>query len=328
MLKRVLFLSLLALLAAANTVNAYQAAVIEGVNYPANSPEAWLLKLHKGLNTLNYTVSFVVVQPNAATKPYLWRHGIVEGGTMEHLSLLNGPGTEIFRVNDKLSYFEPNSVPFSLKSKYINGPIPIQFFKDPIALNEGYDFVLVGRSRVSGKPAQQIRIVSRDGSRYNTTVWLDQETGLLLKMDTLDRSGQLIEQLQVTSLQVDEKPDPYFEKIDPTRLPEVSGIAQQNEIDFLWQINWIPAGMEIIKKDVHRLVATSEVVEYMMLSDGLVDVSVYISKVNSAAKDGGWLIHESNTLLSLNNGKVEVSVVGKIPAQTANAIASSIGPSS
>ncbi len=307
-------------------VHARQVTVIDGVSYPANSPEAWLLKLRDGLNNLNYTASLVVVQPNSPANPYLWRHGIVDGVAMEQLTRLNGPGSEVFRFGNKLSYFSPNSIPFSLRSRFINGPIPTQFFDDPLELKQGYDFILVGRSRVAGKAAQQIRIVSKDGSRYGTTVWLDQETGLLLKMDTLDATGKLVEQLQVTSLQVTEQPDAYFASVDTSKFPDLADNLRDREINFTWQLNYIPTGMHIIKKDIHRLAGSNEVVQYLMLSDGLVDVSVYISKAGNASDKGGWLKHQSNTLLSVSNGKIDVTVVGKIPPQTANAIASSIGP--
>ena len=40
--------------------------------------------------------------------------------------------------------------------------------------------------------------------------------------------------------------------------------------------------------------------------------------------ESGWLRHESLTLLSLNNGAREVTVIGKIPAETAKLIATSI----
>lgn len=308
------------------TASAWQGKVIDGVNYPANSAEVWLQKLHQALHQLNYKMTFVVVKGDAQAKPYIWRHGIVDGVQMEHLSLQNGPGSEVFRIGHKVSFFEPNSVPFSLQSNHINSPIPLQFFEAPLALKEAYSFVVVGRSRVSGRAAQQIRIVSEDNTRYNTTIWLDQDSGLLLKMDIMDVNGTLIEQLQVTSLDVTDEPDEYFSKIDQTRLPEITPLPDHSTVQFGWRLNFIPQGMKVIKKDRHRLASSRDVVEYVMLSDGLVDVSVYISQAKDAVKDSGWIKHESETLLSISNGNLEVTVVGKIPPETANKIASSVGP--
>ena len=256
----------------------------------------------------------------------MWRHGVRDGVEMEHLSLLNGPGREVFRIGNKVSYFEPNGAPYSIASNYINGPIPQQFFKAPELLRHGYDIVLVGKSRISGLPAQQVRIVSSDGSRYSFTVWLAQDTGLLLKLDMLDLEGKLVEQIQVTSIHISEEPDEYFSKIDLNKLPEVARIPRGKPFSHQWNINWLPKGMVMIKQDVHRLPKTGELVDYMLLSDGLVDVSVYMREIQGQVPESGWLRHQSNTLLSLNNGTMEVTIVGKIPPKTANMIASSIQP--
>lgn len=287
----------------------------------------WLDKLRTSLRTLNYRISFVVARANAESEPFLWRHGIKDGLEMEHLSLLNGPGREAFRIGNVVSIFEPAVPPYSIRSNYINGPIPQQFFKAPELLNNAYDIVLVGRSRISGLAAQQIRIISRDKSRYSFTAWLDQNSGLLLKLDMLDLDGKLVEQIQVTSLHISDEPDEYFSRIEREKLPEINRVGSHPPVRHQWQINWLPKGMNLVKRDVHALPVTGDLVDYVLLSDGMVDVSVYMHQIKGSIVDSGWLRHHSTTLLSLNNGDVEVTVVGKIPASTANSIASSIRPS-
>ena len=296
---------------------------------PAQTTSAaavWLDKLRTSLRTLNYRITFVVARANGESEPYLWRHGSKDGVEMEHLSLLNGPGREAFRIANVVSFFEPAVQPYSIRSNTINGPIPQQFFKAPELLNNAYNIVLVGRSRISGFAAQQIRIISRDKSRYSFTAWLDQDSGLLLKLDMLDLDGKLIEQIQVTSLHISDQPDAYFSRIEREKLPEVNRVVSHPPVRHQWQINWLPKGMNLIKRDVHSLPVTGDPVDYVLLSDGMVDVSVYLHKIRGSLVESGWLRHHSTTLLSLNNGDVEVTVVGKIPAATANSIASSILP--
>ncbi|UAA40071.1 MucB/RseB C-terminal domain-containing protein [Paraneptunicella aestuarii] len=296
------------------------------VSRTSGAAVVWLDKLRSSLHNLNYRITFVVTKPNGESEPYLWRHGVQDGIEMEHLSLLNGPGREAFRIGNKVSYFEPNGEPYSIRSNYINGPIPKQFFKPPELLQNAYDIVLVGKSRISGLPAQQIRIVSADGSRYSFTVWLAYDSGLLLKLDLLDMEGKLIEQIQVTSIHVSDEPDEYFTKIERDKLPEIASVHRHKGFSHQWKIDWLPKGMAIIKEDVHQLPMTGELVDYVLLSDGLVDVSVYMRELQGQLPESGWLRHESTTLLSLNNGTMEVTIVGKIPPKTANAIASSIKP--
>ena len=294
--------------------------------YPSDSAEAWLDKMATATRQLNYKISFVLLKPGVDSQPYLWRHGIDDSGLeMEQLELLNGPARSVVRMGDKVSYFEPNVPPYSLRSNAINGPFPGEFFRQPSKLIDSYDFVMVGRSRISGRPAQQIRVVSKDKSRFGLNLWLDQETGLMLKMNMVDLKGQLLEQIQVTSLEVTESPAPFFARIESAMLPKVLKIRATRPLTNKWQINYLPVGMVQVKTDEHRLPVTGDSVDYMMLSDGLVDVSIYMRDVVPGIATGDVLIrHESDTLLTLHQGSINVTVVGKLPAATANNIANSI----
>ncbi|MCF2946547.1 MucB/RseB C-terminal domain-containing protein [Paraglaciecola aquimarina] len=294
--------------------------------YPVDSAQAWLTKMSQASRSLNFSITFVLLKPGVDSQPYLWRHGVTaEGIEMEELNLLNGAGKKALRVDKKVSYFEPNVPPYSLVSTTINGPFPSQFFRYPEKLFVGYDLVMVGKSRVSGRAAQQIRIISKDKSRYGLNVWLDQETGLLLKMNMFNLKNQLLEQIQVTGLQVTEQPDPFFSKIEIGMLPEVVNIEQNKKIRSPWQIGYLPVGMELVNRKLRRLSITSEVVEYVMLSDGLVDISLYIQE-NVKSKTTGRLVgaNQTDTLFTIQNGPLNITIIGKIPAATANAIATSI----
>lgn len=295
-------------------------------SYPSDSAQAWLAKMSDAVKSLNYSISFIFLKPGVDSQPYLWRHGVNENGIeMEQLNLLNGPGREVVRIGDKVSYFEPNVPPYSLQSSIINGPFPSELFQHPEKLMLAYEFIMVGRSRISGRSAQQIRIISQDKSRFGFNVWLDQETGLLLKMNLFGQDAQLLEQIQVTGLQVTKEPDPFFAKIEPGMLPDVVSFNTSTSLNSPWTITYIPKGMTIVKRDFRRLSSTGQVVEYIMLSDGLVDVSVYLQKRdNNESQDNLVGMVQSDTLLTIEHGELNVTVIGKLPAATANAIAKSV----
>jgi sigma-E factor negative regulatory protein RseB len=293
---------------------------------PSDSAHAWLNKMSDAVKSLNYTVSFILLKPGVDSQPYLWRHGVNEDGLeMEQLNLLNGPGREVVRIGDKVSYFEPNMPPYSLQSSIINGPFPSEFFQLPEKLMSGYEFILVGRSRIAGRAAQQIRIISKDKSRFGLSVWLDQETGLLLKMNMFGQEAQLLEQIQVTGLQVTKEPDPFFAKIEPGMLPEVVGFGPSAPLNSPWSIGYLPKGMTIIKRELRRLAGSGDVVEYIMLSDGLVDISVYLQdRQSNKLQDDLVGTVQSDTLLTIEHGELNITIIGKLPAVTANTIAKSI----
>ncbi|GFD70203.1 sigma-E factor regulatory protein RseB [Alteromonas sp. KUL156] len=291
------------------------------------SASQWLAELQNIITNANFQVSFVQTVAGKETIPYLWRHGIMDDGSeLEQLNLQNGPGRELIRVNDVVSVFEPDVQPYSLRSKHINGPIPSALLYHPEQLIEGYEFVAVGRARVAGRSAQQIRIVSRDNTRFGYQLWLDESSGMLLKLNMLDLQGGLLEQIQVTAFAISQSPAEYFSRINSASLPPPMALSNAPARAHNWDVTYLPTGMREIKQDTRRLALTGQVVEYKLFSDGLVDVSVYVQPADDALGETLALRNEVSTFLTLTDGSAQVTVVGEIPLQTANAIANSLRP--
>ncbi|ALM89902.1 MULTISPECIES: MucB/RseB C-terminal domain-containing protein [Alteromonas] len=304
-----------------------QATDVVVVNPHPQTTSDWLMQLSEVVKTQNFEVAFVQSRAGRETIPFLWRHGVLEDGTsMEQLNLQNGPGREQIRVNGIVSVFEPDVSPYSLRSEFINGPIPSELLHHPDRLKSGYEFVSVGRARVAGRPAQQIRIVSRDNSRFSYQLWLDEDSGMVLKLNMLDLQGGLLEQIQVTSLKITDAPDDYFARINQESLPKPMALTQKQSRQPNWEVKYLPNGMEEVRGDTRRLALTGQVVEYKMYSDGLVDVSVYVQPAKDALGGDLVLRNDLSTFLTLTDGNTQVTVVGEIPLQTANAIATSLSP--
>ena len=289
------------------------------------SASKWLDKLASTVKNRNFQVSMVRTLSGQETVPYLWRHAVLEDGTvMEQLNLQNGPGQEQIRVGDVVSVFEPDVQPYSIRASAIHGPIPPELLTEPQLLQEGYDVVSVGRARISGKTAQQLRIISRDNSRFSYQLWLDEDTGMLLKFNTLDLQENVLEQIQVTALTMTDLPHPYFSRVNQSSLPEAMAMGTTRKPVHNWEVGFLPAGMHEVSSDIRRLAMTGQVVEYKMFSDGLVDVSVYVQPAKNGLGSDIALRHELNTFLTLVNGSAQVTVVGEIPLQTASAMARSL----
>ncbi|WP_018982983.1 MucB/RseB C-terminal domain-containing protein [Salinimonas chungwhensis] len=331
--------SLIAGVVLATSVNAQQSADTDvstqsettqsgGLNQKDGAEQSasqWLEKLAETVSQRNFQVSFVLSRLGQETTPYLWRHAVLEDGTrMEQLNLQNGPGQEQIRVGDIVSVFEPDAQPYSVSSGAIHGPIPSALLYHPDSLKAAYKFVAVGRARISGRPAQQLRIISRDNTRFSYQMWLDEKTGMLLKFNTLDLQGSVLEQIQVTSLAISETPHPYFAKVNKESLPRPMASGTRDTPSHNWVPAYLPEGMQKVQQDVRRLPGTGQAVEYKMFSDGLVDVSVYVQNAKQGLGGDLALRHELNTFLSMRNGNVQVTIVGEIPLQTATAIAQSL----
>jgi len=287
--------------------------------------KSWLERLSNSLQSLNFSTSFVVVKNNQA-EPYHWYHGVDDNGVeFEILALLNGPRKDILRKGDIISYIEPERAPYSVVGKQISGPIPSVFSQDISVLEKSYDFVSVGKSRILGRPAQIIRLVAKDAQRYGYWLWLDQDTGLLLKMALITRQGHLLEQIQFTYLDITDALSPSLGHLAQAELPKVIELPESTQAtEFSWQVNWLPLGFKRIKVDRHRISLTKQAVEFMLFSDGLVDVSVYVSPSSVVQRKSEFVKDGATIVLNQIVNNKEISVVGKIPSTTAKAIADSV----
>jgi sigma-E factor negative regulatory protein RseB len=298
---------------------------LSAVAQESEPAKVWLERLSNSLNKLNFSTSFVVVKNNQA-QPYHWFHGVDESGQeLEILSLLNGPRRDILRKGNIVSYIEPELPPYSVSSQKISGPIPAILAGDISQLETIYDFVSVGRSRILGRPAQLIRIESKNAHRYAYWLWLDQQSSMLLKLSIVTKQGQPLEHIQFTHLDITDKPSESVLKLHDTELPMLVDIpVDYHKQQLLWDVNWLPEGFKQINSNRHKISLTKQPVEFMLFSDGLIDISIYVNaskekqRNTDFAKDGATLV-----LNQVNKG-IEVSVVGKIPSKTAKKIADSI----
>ncbi|TKB46180.1 MucB/RseB C-terminal domain-containing protein [Thalassotalea mangrovi] len=314
------------------SANAQQQPSTESTENQAVEPELraqptakqWLLRLSDSLRKLNFDTSFVVVRNNRA-EPYRWVHGIAEGRELELISSLNGPRKEAIRVDNTVSYFESNQQPYSVNTDSISGPIPRAFTSDIEVISLSYDLVEVGKSRILGRPAQLIRMVSKDKQRFGYWIWLDIESGLLLKAAIINNEGELLEQIQFTHLTISEQSNEMLGQLLEAELPETHQSSPEvPKAEFKWQVNWLPEGFEMLESNQHFVDPINLPVDFILFNDGLVDVSVYVSATDEAPRKSTISQTGATVLLTQIREGYEITVVGKVPSQTADAIADSI----
>ncbi|MEL0655276.1 MucB/RseB C-terminal domain-containing protein [Pseudoalteromonas issachenkonii] len=291
-----------------------------------NPAKDLLLKMANAVHTRNFDASFVVVK-GKTMEPYRWVHALQGDTELEHLSLLNGAGLEMVRIDNQVTYFEPQSEPYSLKTDSIAGPIPEVLFKDIDRLSAHYDFVLGGKGRIAGRAAQLVRIESKDEYKYNYWIWLDMESSLLLKAAYVNHEGEALEQLQLTHISVTEQPAGMLVEVlnrnFPTPLPN-DALINEDSTATNWKISWLPDGFELLKSDRHKLDLNNELTDYYLFSDGFVEVSVFIQRPLPGKRLSGSLTSGATTVYVHNGGNFDVSVVGNVPSMTAKAIAESV----
>lgn len=290
-----------------------------------DNAESLLEQLSHSLNTLNFSTSFVVVKNNHA-EPYHWFHGVNEAGErLEILSLLNGPRRDVLKKGDVVSYIEPELPPYSVNTETLSGPIPNIFSGNILSLKEHYNIAPAGKSRVLGRSAQIVRILPKEAGKFAYWLWLDQNTHLLLKMAIVTRKGQQLEQIQFTHLEIGDQVPESLNILEKTELPDVVNIPEgYQEQQLSWVVDWMPAGFKHINANRHSILTTKQPVEFQSFTDGLVNVSVYVSPSHEQQRAADFVFDGATIALNQVVKGIEVSVVGKIPSASAKRIADSV----
>jgi sigma-E factor negative regulatory protein RseB len=289
-----------------------------------NEAKQLLLEMAKTVKKSNFMASFVVVKGRNNIESYAWSHTNHNAIELEHLSLLDGAGVEMLRVGNVVTYFEPQSAPYSLYSSSLAGPIPSVIFNDINELEPHYHFALGGTSRISGRLAQLVRIESKDQTMFNFWLWLDSQSLLPLKTAYISSTGEVVEQLQMTNVNFSEQPLQELIEMSMKKFPEPVTAAPLETNMASWQINAMPEGFKLIKSERQTLNLNGELADYFLYSDGLIEISVFIQRPlvnngrNKALSAGATsvFVHQANGY--------EVSVIGKLPPKTAKLVAESV----
>ncbi|BDM63624.1 sigma-E factor regulatory protein RseB [Shewanella sp. NFH-SH190041] len=286
------------------------------------SAKAWLEHMSQALQQKQFKVSMIHLQADHI-RPLVYLHGKVDGQDVAFLEDLNGPPKNAVRIGHTVTFLEHDQPAYSVRSDRIQGVWPPALAGNITALESGYEFVLGGRSRIAGRPGQMVRIMPKDGSRYIHQVWIDMESFLPLKYDLLTQDKQLIEQVMAVELVVLPEAPALLKEALHQDWPAVMNTAERGD-GRNWHFSWLPDGFKVTVRDHHRLIGSHEAVEYVALSDGLANASVYIARASDTPLPEEVITRNGLSLVTEINGNAEIVVMGKLPPETLRRIARSL----
>jgi sigma-E factor negative regulatory protein RseB len=283
------------------------------------SAKAWLETMSQALKEKEFKSSIIHVQSDHI-RPLVYLHGKVEGEEVAFLEYLNGPPKNAVRVGNIVSFIEHDQPAYSVKANHIQGVWPSAFAGNIASLEKGYQFVLGGRSRIAGRPGQLVRIIPIDNDRYATQVWIDMSTYLPLRYDIFNKEKQLLEQVMV--IELIELKEPAHILVEAKKQPWPAVVEQAERTDgHNWSFSWLPQGFNVAVRDNHRLIGSHEPVEYLALTDGLANISVYVSKQGAQPLPEELMTRNGLSMVVEKLAEHEVVAVGKVPHETLKRIA-------
>ena len=287
-----------------------------------------LQRMQQAYQQLNFELTLIEFSQGELEPKRLTR-GHFEGQVFTHLTHLNGRPREFVQRDNETSFFDASHSGYTLKNSNLPGLFYRLQHMSLDSLHDKYDAVSAGRSRVLGRVAQVVRLVPKSTDYYGYVLWLDQDTGLLVKLDTLSEDAHVVEQSMGVALKVSEEPSSLIKELKTAKMPAlvtVSEVYPSPQPPLPWRFGWLPAGFELRSQDKHKLPITEQPVDYVMLSNSLVDVSVYLSQAPRPTQVSQQLVRQGAThLLSVvSPAGADITVVGAIPVETARQIAESI----
>jgi sigma-E factor negative regulatory protein RseB len=291
----------------------------------AEEARDWLERMAAAMNHMSYQGTFVYVKDGAVETMRI-THVVDEKGLRERLYSVTGPQREVIRDNKgvRCVLSDDRAV---VQDPAVTGAI----FPDiPIAELTGesnsYSFETGGSARIAEHMGLRVTIVPEDEFRYGYDLWLEENTGLLLKWVLFDAHKNALAKLVFTDLKLgsdinmkelaSSTPSEEFVRLE-SPVPVRQIVTRANPE---WQPKSLPPGFRLAAHS-HQEQAGENVFEHLVYSDGLASVSVYIEK-KAGEGDSVQGISRIGTANAFSRklGSRQVTVIGEVPAATVRAI--------
>jgi len=289
----------------------------------------WLHRLYAASQKLSYSGTFVYQQGQQVETSRIV-HLVEATGPRERLETLDGIPREIIRTGDRVVCYLPASMTVKIDKQLGGRPFPVilsEQFKD---LFQNYN-VRKGRiERVGGYSCQVISLEPKDRMRYGHRLWVDLQTGMLLKAKTLDENNEVLEQFAFTQLQVGghigrEQLKARFSRKSRDWRVEDSGATPVNLADTGWTLRSRPPGFRTVTEMVRTLGGVSGV-GHIVLSDGLAAISVFIEpgEGKRPVPHPGLVRQGAINVFVRPVGDYWVTVVGEAPPESVKYVANAV----
>lgn len=324
-------LLLMALSATAMAQTTITAAAPAAVDRPVaeRSVGDWLQRMHDASRQRAYVGTFVVAGGGRLSSARIWH---VCDGTqqMERVESLTGAPRSTFRHNDKVLTFLPESRVVLAEKRESLGLFPQLLQANSAAIAQYYRVHEFGRDRVAGFEADVLELQPVDSLRFGYRVWIEKDTGLMVKLQTLNARGQVLEQAAFSDLQFDvpvsmDKLAQMMSHTEGYKLekPQMRKTTAEAEGWFLKQV--VPGfqPMSCYQRSVKGSAQSQhEHTLQWIFSDGLASVSLFIEPfvARRHGQPASQALGATHTL-TRRFGDWWLTAVGEVPTETLAAFA-------
>ena len=329
------------------------AAVLANPNLDALQ---WIQRISQAAQKLNYSGTFVYLQQGGVPQTSRITHMMEGGIERERLEMLEGSAVVVVRTNDEVRSYLPDSktvliekrrakatfpafaaapaatqVPAGAASALLSGAAQnaAQSVQLPVDFSGNYNVRKWDTQRIAGLDCQVLLLEPKDGLRYTHKLWADMNTGLLLKAQSFNEKGEVVEQIGFTQIEIGgliEKYQAKFSKRDggPGWRTATAQVWDASLVELGWKIDPALPGFRKIS-EMKRSRDDGVEVGQVVFSDGLTSVSVFVEPARAGVKTReGVSTHGAVSVYRRTLGDHLVTVLGEAPVACVTRIAKSI----
>jgi sigma-E factor negative regulatory protein RseB len=311
------------------------AAASGAAGVPVRSVSEWLLRMHQASVRRAYIGTYVVSSQGHLSSAKIWH--ICDGTQqMERVEALTGAPRSTFRRNDQVITFLSASKVAQVETRTTLGLFPGLLSSADAKVDEHYVAMRSANERVAGVDAEVVQLRPRDEWRYGYRLWVESGSGLVVKMQTLDGTGAVLEEMAFSELQLGApvrmdrlaqmmaNTEGYrVEKIDvqPTSA-EAEGWAMRRAVDGFKSMSCFR------RQNAAGSSARPAPTVQWIFSDGLASVSLFIEPFDAQrhAQEGN-LAQGATRTLTKRHQDWWVTAVGEVPLQTLQSFVGQLGRS-
>lgn len=281
----------------------------------------WLLRLHEAARQRSFVGTVVVTQSGGTSSAVKVWHVCDGRQQVEKVESLTGAPRTTIRRNEQVVTFLQDSRTVLTEQREGMTTFPAILRSGNHTIGEHYQLRPDGSERVAGHDAERVRLLPRDTMRYGYRIWSERKTGLMLRIETLDSSGTILEQVAFTELQVNA---PVRMDDLARQMTQTEGYRQEKRAPVRttaagegWQMSSLVAGFRPVNCYRRNSIASGASMVQWTFSDGLASASLFIEPFDAQRHqvEGGRSMGASS---SWTQRKEDwwVSAVGEVPVAT------------
>lgn len=284
--------------------------------------EHWLQIVSSAARTLNYSGVFITQRGEDINTSSLV-HYVVPQGHFIRIETLDGQRRIMVSLNDQVRTSWPDYRLTLIDNQAGQASFPRLLKTTDGEVDRNYRLERGGQERCAGYECRVSTILPRDDLRWGYRLWSLRDSHLLVKAQTLDSAGHVIDQVAFTQLKINIPPRNALVQ-DSLRQPPGYAVEQMKVVPVTlqsqgWTLSAPVPGFKtvgVFRRSMSVGGKSSDVLQWL-LSDGLASVSIFIQPVSALTEPVPPEQRVGGTLaLSRRMGDAWLTVMGAVPERT------------